>query len=351
LTLDVDVTDTLTYQDVGHSQLADRLRSDPRVLVKERFNLRNLTPADLPEQVHLMYVCIAYARGRPPRPLATCACCQRLCAGRLALRRTVRCGVGGARLDGTGLPRCPAVRRCRAQVDGACLDLSFISVLLVIAAVASVLKPHGWLVVLIKPQVRAGWGGQLGRSGRQSGARSQGGVQGRAPASPAHVRPAVRGGSAAGAQRRRGPRPASERVLGVLGLPPLAWLDWLLRFGLRRHTRAAASRRSLVPLAGPQVHAEVIAKVRPCDPRALSASLMRRALPQGARTAWRGRASRLRFDPAQLHAAVRVAAARLPAYPPQHPSTLHRTSSAAVLCVLCRRSRRASLRTASSCWV
>ena len=36
--------------DVGHSQLADRLRADARVVVKERFNLRNLTPADLPEQ-------------------------------------------------------------------------------------------------------------------------------------------------------------------------------------------------------------------------------------------------------------------------------------------------------------
>ncbi|KXZ56460.1 hypothetical protein GPECTOR_1g411 [Gonium pectorale] len=42
------------------------------------------------------------------------------------------------------------------QVDIATLDLSFISVLLVIGAVTSVLRPDGRLVVLIKPQFEAG---------------------------------------------------------------------------------------------------------------------------------------------------------------------------------------------------
>ncbi len=35
--------------DVGHGQLAWKLRSDPRVVVIERFNIRNITPAQVPE--------------------------------------------------------------------------------------------------------------------------------------------------------------------------------------------------------------------------------------------------------------------------------------------------------------
>lgn len=51
------------------------------------------------------------------------------------------------------------------QVDIATLDLSFISVLLVIGAVTSVIKPAGGqLVVLIKPQFEAGRG-QVGPGG------------------------------------------------------------------------------------------------------------------------------------------------------------------------------------------
>lgn len=39
--------------DVGTGQLDWRLRNDPRVVVHERFNARNLTPADVPELCHL----------------------------------------------------------------------------------------------------------------------------------------------------------------------------------------------------------------------------------------------------------------------------------------------------------
>ena len=34
--------------DVGYGQLADKVRTDPRVVVMERFNLRHLKPSDLP---------------------------------------------------------------------------------------------------------------------------------------------------------------------------------------------------------------------------------------------------------------------------------------------------------------
>ncbi len=42
--------------DVGYGQLAHRLRTDPRVLVKERTNARTLEPADLGGQVDLVVV-------------------------------------------------------------------------------------------------------------------------------------------------------------------------------------------------------------------------------------------------------------------------------------------------------
>ncbi len=44
--------------DVGHGQLAWKLRNDPRVVVLERFNARNLTAQEVPEKVDLV-VCDA----------------------------------------------------------------------------------------------------------------------------------------------------------------------------------------------------------------------------------------------------------------------------------------------------
>jgi 23S rRNA (cytidine1920-2'-O)/16S rRNA (cytidine1409-2'-O)-methyltransferase len=40
--------------DVGHGQLAWKLRSDPRVVVLERVNARHLTPSEIPEAVDLV---------------------------------------------------------------------------------------------------------------------------------------------------------------------------------------------------------------------------------------------------------------------------------------------------------
>ena len=40
--------------DVGHGQLAWKLRHDPRVVVYERLNARHLTRADIPEPIDIV---------------------------------------------------------------------------------------------------------------------------------------------------------------------------------------------------------------------------------------------------------------------------------------------------------
>ena len=77
--------------DVGHNQLDWALRSDPRVVVVERFNARRLTPADIP-----------------------------------------------------------------VPVDFVCIDVSFISLRLILPAVPPLLRPDADVVVLVKPQFEAG---------------------------------------------------------------------------------------------------------------------------------------------------------------------------------------------------
>ena len=61
--------------DVGHGQLAWKLRNDPRVIVREKTNARYLTSADIPEPVTAL-VCDASFIGLRtvlPAPLALCA--------------------------------------------------------------------------------------------------------------------------------------------------------------------------------------------------------------------------------------------------------------------------------------
>ena len=77
--------------DVGSGQLAEKLRSDPRVFSMENFNVRELQPEDLPEAPEL-----------------------------------------------------------------AVIDVSFISLRLILPAVARVLTPGGEVICLIKPQFEAG---------------------------------------------------------------------------------------------------------------------------------------------------------------------------------------------------
>jgi 23S rRNA (cytidine1920-2'-O)/16S rRNA (cytidine1409-2'-O)-methyltransferase len=85
--------------DSGTNQLDWKLRSDPRVIVKENTNARYLTAADLGEAVDLLT-----------------------------------------------------------------MDVSFISVTLILPAVAQILKPDGQMVILIKPQFEVGRG-QVGKGG------------------------------------------------------------------------------------------------------------------------------------------------------------------------------------------
>lgn len=85
--------------DVGYGQLDWRLRSDPRVVVMDRFNIRNLCPQDIPE-----------------------------------------------------------------PVDLAVIDVSFISLRLVLPVILPVLREQAHLVALVKPQFEAGKG-QVGKGG------------------------------------------------------------------------------------------------------------------------------------------------------------------------------------------
>jgi 23S rRNA (cytidine1920-2'-O)/16S rRNA (cytidine1409-2'-O)-methyltransferase len=61
--------------DVGHGQLAWKLRADPRVVVHERTNARHLTPAAIPDPIGAL-VCDASFIGLAtllPAPLSLCA--------------------------------------------------------------------------------------------------------------------------------------------------------------------------------------------------------------------------------------------------------------------------------------
>jgi 23S rRNA (cytidine1920-2'-O)/16S rRNA (cytidine1409-2'-O)-methyltransferase len=46
--------------DVGHSQLDWKIRSDPRVVVREKLNARYLTPADMPEKASVCVIDVSF---------------------------------------------------------------------------------------------------------------------------------------------------------------------------------------------------------------------------------------------------------------------------------------------------
>ena len=46
--------------DVGRGQLAWKLQSDPRVVVRDEFNVRNLSPADLPDDVQIVSMDLSF---------------------------------------------------------------------------------------------------------------------------------------------------------------------------------------------------------------------------------------------------------------------------------------------------
>jgi 23S rRNA (cytidine1920-2'-O)/16S rRNA (cytidine1409-2'-O)-methyltransferase len=94
--------------DVGHGQLAWKLRSDPRVIVLERTNARHLTAEQVPEPVQVL-VCDASFIGLQvllPAPLGLCA------PGAWAvalIKPQFEAGPGG--VGAKGVVRDPAVRR------------------------------------------------------------------------------------------------------------------------------------------------------------------------------------------------------------------------------------------------
>ena len=94
--------------DVGHGQLAWKLRQDPRVVVHERRNARYLTRADIPEPVDII-TCDASFIGLAtvlPAPLA-------LAAGEAELVALVKpqFEAGRAHVGKGGVVRDPAVHR------------------------------------------------------------------------------------------------------------------------------------------------------------------------------------------------------------------------------------------------
>ena len=46
--------------DVGHGQIAWKIRNDPRVIVHEKLNARFLSQADMPESVHICVIDVSF---------------------------------------------------------------------------------------------------------------------------------------------------------------------------------------------------------------------------------------------------------------------------------------------------
>jgi 23S rRNA (cytidine1920-2'-O)/16S rRNA (cytidine1409-2'-O)-methyltransferase len=60
--------------DVGHGQLAWKLRNDPRVVVMERVNARHMTPADIPEPITALVCDASFIGLRVVLPAAMALC-------------------------------------------------------------------------------------------------------------------------------------------------------------------------------------------------------------------------------------------------------------------------------------
>jgi 23S rRNA (cytidine1920-2'-O)/16S rRNA (cytidine1409-2'-O)-methyltransferase len=114
--------------DVGYGLIDWRLRQDPRVVVIERTNIRYLEA--LPE---------SETRDRRPETV-------------------------GLTSDAGETNSSDLASRVSRLVDCATIDVSFISLRLVLPAVQRLLKPGGWIIALIKPQFEAG-ANQVGKGG------------------------------------------------------------------------------------------------------------------------------------------------------------------------------------------
>ncbi|WP_336695501.1 TlyA family RNA methyltransferase [Delftia acidovorans] len=170
--------------DVGHGQLHDRLRSDVRVICVEGVNARAMTAEGLQESCEEV---LSERWEEDPddndtQPVAPYAWMRNgglvdedyddsddAKENEIEAFKAERAAKGKAREEGTVATQ----RRRRAefadvditpQFDFVTGDLSFISLTLVLPAVTRLLKPHGQLLMLVKPQFEL-QPGQVGKGG------------------------------------------------------------------------------------------------------------------------------------------------------------------------------------------
>jgi 23S rRNA (cytidine1920-2'-O)/16S rRNA (cytidine1409-2'-O)-methyltransferase len=133
--------------DVGYGQLSWRLRQDPRVVVIERTNIRYLTKEVLEkaDRRRSRETSLEIMEG-PPR-----------ITGASPKVTEAPSGVTGAPSGVTGVPT-------GVTIDLITVDLSFISLKLVLPKLLEFLKYDGRIVALVKPQFEVGKG-EVGRGG------------------------------------------------------------------------------------------------------------------------------------------------------------------------------------------
>ena len=169
--------------DVGHSQLHERLRSDERVICVESFNARTLTPESL-EVACDEALCdvIEEEEDNDTQPQAPYAWMRN--GGQVdedyddsndAKEQDIESfkaeRVAKAKAKSEGVAPVELRRRPGTQniditpaFDFVTGDVSFISLPLVLPSVVQVLKPHGQLLMLVKPQFEL-QPGQIGKGG------------------------------------------------------------------------------------------------------------------------------------------------------------------------------------------
>ena len=169
--------------DVGHDQVHERLRSDPRVLCVEGLNARALTPGALQQECELVLSeVVEEVEDNETQPQAPYSWMRN---GGLvddayddsddAKDKDIERfkSERSARIEARAAGTLPVERRRRAEcanVDTTPLfdvvtgDLSFISLTLVLPALVPLLAPEGVLLMLVKPQFEL-QPGQVGKGG------------------------------------------------------------------------------------------------------------------------------------------------------------------------------------------
>ena len=108
--------------DVGHNQIDWKLRSDPRVVVREGVNARYLTPADLPEDartfdivtIDVSFISLAYILPAVPPLLAP--------SGRVVALVKPQFEAGREQVGKGGIVRDPAVQQAACDKVRACVE-------------------------------------------------------------------------------------------------------------------------------------------------------------------------------------------------------------------------------------